>query len=565
MSQQHIPLKLTASRFVRAVKIFMTSDVGGRAKFLFFALVALFGGISALNVVNSFVGRHFMTAIAERQTAEFIRQAILYTMAFAASTVASVIARFAEERLALLWREFLTRRAIGVYMSGGTFYRVGILGKLAHPDQRIADDINTFTITTLSFVLMLLNSALTVLTFSGVLWLISPLLFIAAVVYAATGSYITIVLGRPLIRLSYDQLDREAAFRSGLIRVRENAESIMLGGGEQRHANLLLRRFDELALNFRRIIVINRNVGFFTTGYNWMTQIIPVLIIAPAFIRGDMEFGVVTQSAAAFAMLVGAFSFIVSQFKSISNFAVVVARISSLIDAIEEAAQPIKTDLEIAETDGNLACEHLTLTSPGGQALLKDLSTIFPADTRVAVVGGDNGGATALFRTAAGIGTSGEGRIIRPPRDRLRFLAQRTQLAPGTLRQIMVPAEQQGEVSDDQILALLKQLGFVRVLTVDDLDKECDWSSLLSPREQQIVAIAEVLIAGPRYVLLENADVIFGNELLRDILGLLAERKIACVNFADMSTPQEAYDAVLECHADGSWRWINQGEHSVDQ
>ncbi|AYG60661.1 ABC transporter ATP-binding protein/permease [Rhizobium jaguaris] len=565
MSQQHIPLKLTAGRFVRAVKIFMTSDVGGRAKFLFFALVALFGGISALNVVNSFVGRHFMTAIAERQTAEFIRQAILYTMAFAASTVASVIARFAEERLALLWREFLTRRAIGVYMSGGTFYRVGILGKLAHPDQRIADDINTFTITTLSFVLMLLNSALTVLTFSGVLWLISPLLFIAAVVYAATGSYMTIVLGRPLIRLSYDQLDREAAFRSGLIRVRENAESIMLGGGEQRHANLLLRRFDELALNFRRIIVINRNVGFFTTGYNWMTQIIPVLIIAPAFIRGDMEFGVVTQSAAAFAMLVGAFSFIVSQFKSISNFAVVVARISSLIDAIEEAAQPIKTDLEVVETDGNLAYEHLTLTSPGGQALLKDLSTIFPADTRVVVVGGDHGGATALFRTTAGIGTSGEGRIIRPPRDRLRFLAQRTQLAPGTLRQIMVPAEQQGEVSDDQILALLKQLGFVRVLTVDDLDKECDWSSLLSPREQQIVAIAEVLIAGPRYVLLENADVIFGNELLRDILGLLAERKIACVNFADMSTPQEAYDAVLECHADGSWRWINQGEHSVDQ
>ncbi|MDL2410250.1 SbmA/BacA-like family transporter [Rhizobium calliandrae] len=564
MSQQHIPLKLTASRLVRAVTLFMTSDVGGKAKFLFFALVALFVGISVLNVVNSFVGRHFMTAIAERQTAEFIRQAILYIMAFAASTIASVIARFSEERLALLWREFLTRRAVGLYMSGGTFYRVGIQGKLTYPDQRIADDINAFTITTLSFVLMLLNSALTVVTFSGVLWVISPLLLIAAVVYAASGSYLTIVLGRPLISLSYDQLDREAAFRSSLIRVRENAEPIMLSGGEQRHTTLLLRRLDELATNFRRIIVINRNVGFFTTGYNWMTQIIPILIIAPAFIRGDMEFGVVTQSAAAFAMLVGAFSFIVSQFKSISNFAVVVARLSSLIEAMDEAGAPIKTDLEVVETEGNLAYERLTLTSPGGQTLLKDLSTIFPAGTGVVVVGGDNGGATALFRTTAGIGTSGEGRIFRPARDQLRFLAQRTQLAPGTLRQTLVPARQQGEVSDDHILALLKQLGFVRVVTVDDLDKECDWSSLLSPREQQIVAIAEALIAGPRYVLLENADVIFGNELLRDILRLLAERSIACVNFADMNTPRGAYDAVLECHADGSWRWINQGEHSVD-
>ncbi|WP_343070031.1 SbmA/BacA-like family transporter [Rhizobium paranaense] len=234
------------------------------------------------------------------------------------------------------------------------------------------------------------------LTFSGVLWLISPLLFIAAVVYAASGSYLTVLLGRPLISLSYDQLDREAAFRSSLIRVRENAESIMLGGGEQRHANLLLRRFDELAINFRRIIVINRNVGFFTTGYNWMVQIIPVLIIAPAFIRGDMEFGVITQSAAAFAMLVGAFSFIVSQFKSISNFAVVVARISSLLEAIEDASQPTQTDLEIIEHDGHLTYDHVTLTSPTGHTLLKDLSTIFPANTRVVVVGDDNAAATIV-------------------------------------------------------------------------------------------------------------------------------------------------------------------------
>lgn len=101
MSQHQISLRVTAGRFVRAIRVFMT-DVGGKARFLLFALVALFSGISVLNVVNSFVGRHFMTAFAERQTAEFIRQALLYTGAFAASTVFSVIARFAEERLALL-------------------------------------------------------------------------------------------------------------------------------------------------------------------------------------------------------------------------------------------------------------------------------------------------------------------------------------------------------------------------------------------------------------------------------------------------------------------------------
>ncbi|MGO8499544.1 SbmA/BacA-like family transporter, partial [Rhizobium ruizarguesonis] len=84
----------------------------------------------------------------------------------------------------------------------------------------------------------------------------------------------------------------------------------------------------------------NRYVGFFTTGYNWLIQIIPALIIAPAYIRGNIDFGVITQSGAAFAMLVGAFSLVITQFQSISKFAAVVARLSSLMEAIERSGTP---------------------------------------------------------------------------------------------------------------------------------------------------------------------------------------------------------------------------------
>ena len=558
MSQQQIPLRVTATRFVRAIKLFLTSDVGGRARFLLVSLIVLFGSISALNVVNSFVGRHFMTAIAERQTAEFVRQAILYTGAFAASTIASVIARFAEERLALLWREYLTRRAIGVYMADGTFYRLGILGKVSYPDQRIAEDIKAFTTTTLSFLLMLLSSVLTVFTFSSVLWLISPLLFFTAVIYAAFGSFMTIVLGRPLIKLNYNQLDSEAAFRSGLIQVRENAESIMIEGSQQRHADRLLRQFDSLATNFRRIIGVNRNVGFFATGYNWMIQIIPVVIIAPAFMRGDIEFGVITQSAAAFAMLVGAFSFIVAQFNSISNFATVVARISSFLEAIEEIHRQTDHSLELIEVEGSLGYEHLTLTLRTGAALVKDLSLLIPPDTRVIVTGEDDAVGAALFRATAGLGTSGTGRIVIPPRQHVRFLGQRAYAGPGTLRQILAPPKRAIEATDDQILALLRDLGLARDLTPNDLDSEQNWSTLLSPREQQLVVLASAIAAAPSYIVLEKADTIFGHELLVAILRLLAERRIACVNFAESGAPRSAYDAVLDCGSDGSWTWIDQ-------
>ena len=340
MDAQAIPLKTTGTRFLRAVKTFAQSEVGWKAKLIFTALVLLLCAANALNVVNSYVGRDFMTAIADRNMSGFVRQAFLYIGVFAALTLVAIVARFGEERLALLWRDTMTRGILRRYLADGTYQRLNASEAIANPDQRISEDVRAFTVTTLSFALMALNSVFTIVAFSGVLWTISPLLFGVAVFYAAGGSLFTFVLGRPLIRLNYDQLDKEASFRSGLIHVRDNADEIMAARDEDSQTAQLLNRLDDLIANFRTITSINRNVGFFTTGYNWMIQIIPALIIAPAFIERKIEFGVITQSAVAFSTLVAAFSLIVTQFQSLSTYAAVVARLSALVEAVEQASGP---------------------------------------------------------------------------------------------------------------------------------------------------------------------------------------------------------------------------------
>lgn len=241
MDNHKIPHKITVARFVQAVRNFAASEEGWKAKWMFTGLVALLFGINGMNVVNSYVGRDFMTAIADRNKAAFVRQALFYIGVFAASTLIAVVARFTEERLGLLWRQFVTQRAITFYLADGTYYRLHASGELENPDQRIAEDVRAFTVTTLSFVLMVLNSSFTMVALSGVLWSISPLLFIVAVLYAACGSYLTIVLGRPLVRLNYDQLDKEANFRSSLMHVRENAEAILLARREERLKARLLQ------------------------------------------------------------------------------------------------------------------------------------------------------------------------------------------------------------------------------------------------------------------------------------------------------------------------------------
>lgn len=285
-----------------------------------------------------------MTAIADRDMPGFIRQAFIYIGVFAALTLVAVISRFGEERLGLLWRDTMTRGIVRRYLADGNYQSLKVSGAVANPDQRISEDVRAFTVTSLSFALMGLNSAFTIAAFSEVLWTISPLLFAVAVLYAAGGSLFTIVLGRPLIRLNYDQLDKEAGFRSELIHIRDNSEAIMQARDEESQSARLLSRLDDLVANFRKITSINRNVGFFTTGYNWLIQIIPALIIAPAFIEGKVEFGVITQSAMAFTALVAAFSLIVTQFQSLSSFAAVMARLSALAEVVGQQGDPITSE-----------------------------------------------------------------------------------------------------------------------------------------------------------------------------------------------------------------------------
>jgi putative ATP-binding cassette transporter len=561
MNGQKIPFKVTAGRFAGAVRSLANSEVGWKAKVMFFGLVALLCAVSGLNVVNSYVGRNFMTSIENRNMAEFIRQALFYVGVFAASTIVAVITRFAEERLGLLWREFLTRRAVQLYLAKGTYYALSASGELTHPDQRIAEDLRAFTVTTLSFVLMGLNSAFTIVAFSGVLWSISPLLFIVAVLYAAGGSFLTFVLGRPLIKLNSLQLDKEASFRSGLIHVRDNAESIMLAHREERQLTRLLDRIEDMVANFRQITSVNRNVGFFTTGYNWLIQIIPALIVAPSFINGNIAFGVITQSAVAFTHLVAAFSLIVTQFQSLSNFAAVVARLRSLMEAMEHSQQTAGSDIAIVEeAEGRLAYEHLTLLSTNGSPLLKDLSVTIPFGTRVLMTGPNEAATMALSRATAGLATAGTGRIIRPGPNDLLFLTQRPYLPPGTLRQVLEPAAPAGQVSDERILELLRELHLEQLLSqAGGLDAERDWGTLLSLREQQFLAFVHVLLAAPRIVFLDRVDAALGADQVYTMLRLLSQHAISYINVGEDRDSHEFHDAVLHCREDGSWTWMANG------
>jgi vitamin B12/bleomycin/antimicrobial peptide transport system ATP-binding/permease protein len=556
MSEQSIAINWrTLGRFVPIIKSFLSSGVRGRALGLFAVLIGFLFVISGLNVVNSYVGRDFMTAISGRDGAGFKRFAVIYLAVFASSTVVAVFQRFAEERLGVLWREWLTGRLVTSYLDGRTYYWLKETGAVDNPDQRMAEDVKAFTATTLSFTLIFLNGTFTVVAFAGVLWSISRLLFGVAVGYAVLGSLLAILLGRPLLGLNYRQLDREANFRSILNHIHEHAESVALLYWEGRAKARVLRRLDDLVDNFRRITSVNRNLGFFTTSYNYLIQIIPVLIVAPLYMRGQVEFGVVTQSAMAFAQLVGAFSLIINQFQSISSFAAVIARVDALGEAVCHSTAPDSPEIETAEDHDSVAYERLTLRAAGSaRPLVKDLSVSIAQRTRLLVTGPNEAARVALFQATAGIWHGGEGKITRAPLDEVFFLAQRPGLPPVTLRELLVVPGR--ETPDDQILEAMRALGLGRAAErAGGLDVERDWQDFVSLGDQQLLVLTRIVLARPRFVFLDRVETTLGPRQVRQALERLTEDSITPIHLAATAVSGAQYDAVLEIDCEGAWAW----------
>jgi putative ATP-binding cassette transporter len=520
---------------------------------MFAAILVLLLAISGLNVVGSYVGRDLMTAVEQRRVGHFFSIAALYVLVFGALTVAAVVERFIEEHLALLWRNWLTQKLVDEYLADGVFLSLRERGELGNPDQRIADDARAFTATTLSFVLMFLNAVFAIVSFSGVMWSISPLLFCVAVAYALLGSLLTVALGHPLVRLNYNQSDREASFRSELVHVGQNAESVALLRLEGRVRTRLAIRLEALVRNAKRIISVNRNLSFFTTSYAYGIQLVPPLIVGPLFMHGKVEFGVVTQSAMAFSVLLGAFSLIVTQIQQLSSYAAVVARLGTLRTAVERAAAPARAPSEYASGAQRLTYDDVTLRSAhSDDPLVAHLSLTLLPGTRVLVTGTDEA-RRALFRATALARDLRQGRIVRPDPDQISFLPERPHVPPGTLRELLARSSRAHELAEQQLERVLAELGLGSALVrVGGLDVEGDWGHSLSLGEQQLFGLARIYLARPAFAVLQSPATTLAPEQLAHALSLLSEASITYLVFGGNAVPA-AYDAVLELHAGGRW------------
>jgi len=542
-------------------KAFFTSESRHRALWFFIVLLTLALTVGGVQVLMSYVARDFMTAIAQKDEPAYWQSLWWYLGTFALAIPIGVYYRWTEERLALLWREWMAGHLIKRYFNNRAYYRLRGSDSIDNPDQRISEDVRNFTASSLSFLLILLNAMVTVVAFVGVLWAISGTLVGVLLLYALVGTGISILIGRRLVGLNYSQYQKEADFRYSLVRVRDNAESIAFYRGEKRERRDLVGRLGAAVLNMVSIIGWNRNLAFFVNSYNYAALVVPVVIVAPLFMRGEVEFGVVTQSAGAFAQVLAGVSLIITQFERLSAYLAGVQRLGGLWDDLDEFdAEEERVALEGTQDvdDDSLTVNLSTLTvrtPDGSKVLVNDLSFELRRNQSLLIMGASGTGKSSVLRTIAGLWPIGSGSLERPPRRDIMFLPQRPYMIDGNLRdQLLYPYTDQA-LNDDQILAVVDKVNLADVLDrVDrDLGRTIDWTNVLSIGEQQRVAFARLFLRNPKFAFLDEATSALDEDNQERLYQMLKESRIGFISVGHRTTLTKYHDRVLQLDRSGRW------------
>lgn len=556
---------LLFKQFWHIARLYWTSEEKGRAWLFLGLLTVLLLAFTGMSLVLSYSVRDLMTALEQKQPANFYHQAGVLFAIFVVATPVNAFYEYISRKTGINWRQWLTGHFLRRYFANRAYYDINWDKDIDNPDQRISQDIEYFTVTSLSFFSVVLLSLSQLISFSAVLYSISGWLTLVLLAYTVSGTVATLLFGKKLVFLNFQQLRREADFRYGMVHIRNNAESIAFYGGEEQESNHVAKRFLSLVENFNRLIVWQRNLGFVTSGYQYLIMLLPYLVMAPRFFAGLIAFGVLTQAAQAFDSVFSAASVIVSRFEDITKFTAAVSRLASFSAAIDGQADDGKEPRIAMVVTDSLGSEAMSLKTPHTlRPLVRDLTFQAQPGKAVLIVGPSGAGKSSILRAIAGLWDIGTGSIMRPDLSQILFLPQLPYMIIGSLRdQLLYPKAQNG-IPDEELRKVLEIVNLPDLPDrVEGFDAELDWADVLSLGEQQRLAFARLLITKPRYAILDEATSALDvhNEAL--LYEYLQESSTVYMSVGHRPTLVKYHQVVLELLGEQKWRLLPAGEYAA--
>ncbi len=516
-------------------------------------LTAALGAMLVLNIganlaVNRW-NRLFFDALEQRDSSTLVLAvgAFAGLVVFVAAVGVGIVVT--RETLQVRWREWLVGRLIDMWTARKRFYRLSLARtEPANPEYRIADDSRMATEPVVDFAIGLFHALLTALAFIGILWsvggsitvpvggttiTIPAYMTVAALVYGIVASVLTVRVGRPLMPGVVRKNEAEAKLRFELTRLRENAESVALVGGERDERTLLSSTYSVLVGRWLHVVGLHARLTWITNASGAMVPVIPLLLATPKYLSGELSLGAVTQLAAAFAQVQVAIAWLVDNYKAVAQWQASAERVMAVVDAVEDLESDLpegQNGIELAEhPDGGIVLEGLTVTDRAGRVLIDGADISIPRGEKVLITGESGIGKSTLTRAIAGLWPWGRGRVTLP--GAVAFVPQRPYLPLGTLRSALLYPATDLAIPDAAIAAMLEQCGLPQLAS--RLDAVERWDQILSAGERQRLAFVRLFLQRPGVVIMDEAtsalDEVSQARLMLLLRTLLAETTVISI------------------------------------
>jgi vitamin B12/bleomycin/antimicrobial peptide transport system ATP-binding/permease protein len=516
-----------------------------------------------LNVLLTYQSNGLYTALQNLDAPTFWKFIWIFAILATIYVILVLVTFYIGQAQIIHWRLWLNEQMVADWMKGAAYHRGRFVSTpVDNPDQRIQQDITSYTSDSQTLALGAVASSVSLVSFTIILWQLSgPLtvfglqipraMVFLAYVYVIIATVFAFRIGRPLIRLNFLNELLTASYRYALVRVRDNSENIAFYRGEPVENRGLMSRFGAVIANTWAIVFRSLKFQGFNLVVSQIAVVFPVIIQAPRFFAQEITLGDVTQTAQAFGEVEGSLSFFRLAYDDFASYRASLNRLTQLADANDEARALPAPDTE--DRESGLSVQDLDVRLPDGRPLLTDLDLNLDGGESLLVRGPSGSGKTTLLRSLAGLWPYVNGSIERPLDGRAMFCGQAPYLPLGTLRTGLaypLPAE---TLSDEEAAETLRamQLGHL----VERLDVETDWSKTLSPGEQQRLAFGRILLAKPSLVFLDETTSALDEGMEHAIYELIRDRLPGCtiVSVGHRSSLENLHSNELTLLGEGQW------------